>query len=230
MYLRETQLILVVRNSTDPTARKGGGFCNSLANSLKVLDTTIPPVGYPKGTILFMEGQPARGIFAVCSGRVKISTSSLEGKLIILKVAEMGELIGLPAILSGKPYEVTAVVSEQAWVAFIPRSVFLRFLRVNPQAVVQVAQLLTDSHYAGHEVIQSLALSRSASEKLARFLLHWSANHTRGLDRLRITLTHEEIGEMIGVTRETVTRLLTIFKKRKLVTVRGTEVDICKSA
>jgi CRP/FNR family cyclic AMP-dependent transcriptional regulator len=155
-----------------------------------VLDTTTPPVGYPKGPILFMEGQPARGIFAVCSGRVKISTSSVEGKLIILKVAEVGELIALPAILSGKPYEVTAVVSEQAWVNFIPRGLFLRFLRANPQAVVQVAQLLTDSHYAGHEVIQSLALSRSAPERLARFFLDWSTNHTRGQDRLRIASCH----------------------------------------
>jgi CRP/FNR family cyclic AMP-dependent transcriptional regulator len=90
-----------------------------------------------------------------------------------------------------------------------------------------VAQLLTDSHYASHEVIQSLGLSRSASEKLARFFLGWSANHARGQDRLRIALTHQEIGEMIGVSRETVTRLLTAFKKRNLLTVKGATVNIC---
>jgi CRP/FNR family cyclic AMP-dependent transcriptional regulator len=217
----------VVRNPSNLTALKSGGFRQSLADSLKVLDSTIPSVGYPKDAILFMEGQPARGIFAVCSGRVKITTSSLEGKLIILKVAQAGELVGLPAILSGKPYEVTAVVTERAWVNFIPRGVFLRFLRANPQALVEVAQLLTDSHYVGHAVIQSLALSRSAPEKLARFFLDWSATHTRGQDRLRITLTQAEIGEMIGVSRETVSRLLTIFQKRNLVTVKGEMVDIC---
>ncbi len=153
--------------------------------------------------------------------------SSREGKAIILKIAEAGELIGLPATLSGKPYEVTAEVSEQAQVNFIPRAAFLRFLHANPGAVIQVAQLLTDSHYAGHEVIQSLGLSRSAPEKLARFFLGWSANHAHGQDRLRIALTQEEIGEMIGVSRETVARLLTAFKKRNLLTVKGATVNIC---
>ena len=177
-----------------------------------------------------MEGQTASGIFAVCGGQVNLSISSLEGKAIILRIAEAGELLGLPATLSGRPYEVTAEVSEQARVNFIPRAAFLRFPSAHPEAVIQVAQLLTDSHYAGHEVIQSLGLSRSASEKLARFLLGWSADHARGQDRLRIALSQEEIGEMIGVSRETVTRLLTVFKKRNLLTVKGATVNICNRA
>jgi CRP/FNR family cyclic AMP-dependent transcriptional regulator len=201
-----------------------------LTSRLKVLDATIPPIGYPRGAVLFMEGQTAFGIFAVCSGQVKLSLSSLEGKSIILRIAEAGELIGLPATLSGKPYEVTAEVLQPAWINFIPRQAFLRFLRLNPAAVYQVAQLLTDSHYAGHEVIQLLGLSHSAPERLARFVLGWSANHARGRDLLRIALTHEEIGEMVGVTRETVTRILTAFKKRNLLTIKGATVTICNRA
>jgi CRP/FNR family transcriptional regulator, cyclic AMP receptor protein len=217
----------VIQGSSAYPARKGKVSGNSLASGLKVLDVIIPPVVYPKGAVLFTEGQTASGVFAICSGKVKLSTSSLEGKTIILRIAQAGELIGLPSILSGKPYEVTAEVLELARVNFIPRATFLRFLGANPKAVIQVAQLVTESHYAGHEVIRSLGLSRSASEKLARFLLGWSANHASGQDRLRIPLTHEEIGEMIGTTRETVTRLLTDFKKRNLLTVTGDTVNIC---
>ena len=216
----------VIQGSSASLERKGEVFRDSLASSLKELDTIIPPVAYPKGAVLFMEGQTACGIFAVCSGQVKLSTSSLEGKAIILKIAEGGELIGLASTLSGKPYEVTAEVSEPARVNFIPRAAFLRFLRANPKAIIQVTQLLTDSHYAAHEVIQSLGLSRSASERLARFLLGWSANHG-GQDRLQIALTQAEIGEMIGVSRETVTRLLTAFKEKNLLTVRGAAINIC---
>ena len=219
-----------VQSCSAPLSRKGEVFCDSLASSLRVLDTIMPPVAYPKGAVLFMEGQAACGIFAVCSGQVKLSTSCLDGRAIIVRIAEEGELLGLPATLSGNPYEVTATVSEQARVNFIPRTAFLRFLHANPGAVIQVAQLLTDSHYVGHEVIQSLGLSRSASEKLARFFLGWSANHSHGQDRLRIALTQEEIGEMIGVSRETVTRLLTVFKKRNLLTVEGVTVNICNRA
>ena len=205
-------------------------FCESLASSLKGLEIIIPTVVHPKGAILFMEGQAAGGVFAVCSGRVKVSASSLNGKAIIVKIAEAGELMGLPATLSGKPYEVTAEVSEQARVNFIPRAAFLRFLRANPRAAIQVAQLLTDSHYACHEVIHSLALSRSASEKLARFLLGWSANHAQGHDCFQIALTHSEIGEIICVSRETVTRLLKAFKKMNLLTIKGATVNICNRA
>jgi hypothetical protein len=105
-----------------------------------------------------MEGQAASDLFAVCSGQVKLSTSSLEEKAIILRIAEAGELLGLPATLSGKPYEVTAEESERVRVNFIPRAAFLSFLSAHPEAVIQVAQLLTDSHYAGHEVIGTQAL------------------------------------------------------------------------
>jgi CRP/FNR family transcriptional regulator, cyclic AMP receptor protein len=116
-------------------------FYDSLASNLKGLDIIIPPTAYPKGAVLFMEGQTARGIFAVCGGKVKLFTASREGKTIILKV----ELLGLPATLSDKPYEMTAEVSEPAWVNFVPRSSFLRFLQANPAAAIQVAQHLMNS-------------------------------------------------------------------------------------
>ena len=111
----------IIQNPSASLARKEDVFCDSLGSSLTVLDTIIPPVAYPKGAVLFMEGQTACGLFAVCSGQVKLSTSSVGGKAIILKIAEAGELLGLPSTLSGKPYEVTAEVSETARVNFIPR-------------------------------------------------------------------------------------------------------------
>jgi CRP/FNR family transcriptional regulator, cyclic AMP receptor protein len=169
----------IVKTSPVSLAPKGELFCDSLASNLKGLDIIIPPTAYPKGAVLFMEGQTAHGIFALCRGKVKLFTASREGKTIILKVAEAGELLGLPATLSDKPYEMTAKVSESAWVNFIPRSSFLRFLQANPAAAIQVAQHLMNSHYTDHELIQSLGLSRSASEKLARFFLGWSAKHTQ---------------------------------------------------
>jgi CRP/FNR family cyclic AMP-dependent transcriptional regulator len=217
----------VAKSRSVALSRKEEVFCDSLVSSLKVPDIIMEPVSYPKGTMLFTEGQAVRGLFAVRSGRVKLFTSSHEGKAIILKIAEAGELLGLPASLSGKPYEVTAEVSESAWVNFIPRKVFLRFLRANPAAFINVAQLLTDRYYVGHEMIQSLGFSRNAPEKMARFFLMWSDNHRSDQDCLRITFTHQEIGELIGVTRETVTRLLGDFKKRNLLTIDGHTFNIC---
>jgi len=205
---------------------KGRVFCDLSASALKALDAFSYPVDYPKGALLFIEGQTARGIFVICSGQVKLYFSSRDGKVIILKIAQAGELIGLHATLSGKPYEVTAEVLEQAQVNFVPGPVFTRFLRMNSEAFMRIARLLMDSHYADYELIQSLGLSRTASEKLARLLLRWSASR----DRFQIALTHKEIGEMIGVTRETVTRLLSEFKKGQLLAVKGATVTICNRA
>lgn len=125
---------------------------------------------------------------------------------------------------------MTAEVSQQAQVTFVPRSIFLRFLQTNSEAFIRIAKLLMDSHYADHELIQSLGLSRTASEKLARLLLSWSASRARGQDRFQIALTHEEIAGMIGASRETVSRLLSKFKKRRLLEVKGATVTICNRA
>jgi CRP/FNR family transcriptional regulator len=224
--MKSPKELTIVESGLACLTHKGRVFCDLSASALKSLDSFTSPVNYPKGAVLFGEGQTVRGIFVVSSGQVKLSICSRDGKVIILKVSQAGELLGLHATLSGKPYEVTAEVTEQAQVTFVPRSLFARFLQMNGEFFMRITQLLMDSHYAEHELIQSLVLSRNASEKLSRLLLSWSASHARGQDRFQMGLTHEEIAEMIGVTRETVTRLLTEFKNRQLLAIKGATVTI----
>jgi len=224
--VRSPNGLRVVESGLACLTHKGQVFCDLSASAFKVLDSSTSPVNYPKSAVLFVEGQPVRGIFVLSSGQVKLSICSRDGKVVILKIAQPGELLGLHAALSGKPYEVTAEVTEQAEVTFVPRSLFAHFLQMNGEAFMRIAKLLIDSHYDEHELVQSLALSRPASEKLARLLLGWSASHGRSEDRLQIGLTHEEIGGMIGVTRETVTRLLSEFKNRQLLAIKGATVTI----
>jgi hypothetical protein len=112
-----------------------------------------------------------------------VATSSRGGKTIILKVAEAGELLGPPSTWSAKGYQVTAEVSERAGINFIPRVAVLRFLCANPEAFIQVTQLLTENHMLGISLIQSLGLSLRLSQKLAQFLLGWSADHAQGQGR-----------------------------------------------
>ena len=168
----------------------------------QALDSVTSLVNYPKGAVLFLEGQPVRGVFVVSGGQVKLSICSRDGKVIIVKIAQEGKLLGLHAALSGKPYEVTAEVKERAQVTFIPRCVFASFLQTNTEAFMSIARLLMNSHYAEYRLIQSLMLSRTASEKLSRLLLDWSASRGLGQDCFQFMLTHQEIGEMIGVTQK----------------------------
>ena len=106
-------------------------FCNLPEASVKALSTITSSASYPKGATLFVEGQPARGVFILCSGRVKLSTSSADGKTLILRISEPGEVLGLPATVTGTCYELTGDVIEPAQANFISRNEFLNFLKEN---------------------------------------------------------------------------------------------------
>ena len=211
-------------------------FCNLSMPSTKALEAIKSTAAYPKGALLFVEGQSPRGVFVLCHGRAKLSTSSADGKTIILKIAEPGEILGLSATVSGKAYEVTAELMEPSQANFITRQDFLNFLRDHGDASLRVAEQLSQNYHSAYEEIRSLGLSHSASEKLAKLLLEW-AHDGKGKDskdkgevRLTVTLTHEEIAQLIGTSRETVTRALADLKKKQLVQVKGSTVVIRNQA
>ncbi len=198
-------------------------FCNLASEAIAGLDAISSLAIYPKGAILFIEGQKPRGVFVICNGRVKLSASSPGGKSLILRIADPGEVIGLPGTISGKPYEATAEALAPTQANFIPREPFLEFLRAHGEVALRVAETLSDIYYATYREVRCLGLSGSVEEKLASFLLDFTARHASvdGQDRVSLTLTHEEIAEIIGVSRETVTRLFADFKRKGLVQVHG---------
>ena len=198
-------------------------FCNLSPRAVESLAEISSSATYPKGAILFVEGQEPRGVFVICNGRVKLTASSAEGKSLITRIAEAGEVVGLPGTISGKPYELTAEALEPIQANFIPREVFLQFLKEHGEAALRVAEMLSEIYHSTHREIRYLGLSGTASQKLARFLLDFTGSQPieSGTVRATMTLTHEEIAEMIGASRETVTRLFGSFKKKGLIEVHG---------
>ena len=203
-------------------------FCNLPPSAVQGLANITSAATYPKGATLFVEGQSPRGVFILCNGRVKLSTSSADGRTLILRISEPGEVLGLPATVTGKPYELTAEVIEPTQANFISRQDFLLFLREHGEAALRVAQQLGETYHSAIAEMRTIGLSHSAAEKLARFLLELSANQGEGKGevKLTLTLTHEEIAQMIGASRETVTRLFADFKKRQLLQVKGSTLII----
>ena len=143
-------------------------------------------------------------------------------------MSEAGEVLGLPATVTGKPYELTAEVIEPTQANFIRHDDFLRFLRQHGEAALRVAQQLGETYHSAVAEMRSIGLSHSAGEKLARFLLELPAGHDnrKGGTKVTLTLTHEEIAQIIGASRETVTRLFSDFKKKDFVEVKGSTVTI----
>jgi CRP/FNR family cyclic AMP-dependent transcriptional regulator len=182
----------------------------------------------PSAAVLFVEGQSPRGVYVLCSGKVKLSTTSREGKVLILKQAEAGEVLGLSAAISGTSYEMTAETSTPCQLNFISRQDLMSLLQRQSEIGVHAAQALSREFQSAYRDIHDLVLARSSSGKLARLLLSCAPPGTRESteQRLRSSMTHEEMAQRIGSSRETVTRLLSNLKKRRLIRLEGATLVI----
>jgi CRP/FNR family transcriptional regulator len=205
-----------------------GFFCQLPSAALKDLDAIKFNSAYPADAVLFIEKQTARGIYVLCQGEVKLTVGSSEGKTLILRIARPGDVLGLVAALAGQAHEVTAETLRPCQVAFIPRDAFLRFLTKHPEAYPMVAQQLGMHYQTACEQLKTVALSTSVQERLAKLLLEFSSQGrgTAQGTRFTVPLTHEEIAQFIGTTRETVTRTLSEFKRQDLVTIQGSTMTV----
>jgi CRP/FNR family cyclic AMP-dependent transcriptional regulator len=182
----------------------------------------------PKGRCSSSQGSNPRGVFVLCAGKAKLSTSSREGKTIITKLSDSGDVLGLNSVISNRPYEVAAEMMEPGQANFIPRESLLQFLKDHGEVALRVAEQLSWNYYTAYEEIRTLGLATSPSEKFAKLLLSWSpksASNDNGT-QVKLTLTHEEIAEIIGTTRETVSRLFSEFKRKQLLQLKGSTLII----
>jgi CRP/FNR family transcriptional regulator, cyclic AMP receptor protein len=208
--------------------RNSNYSCALSEASLEGLDHIKHATAYPEGALIFVEGQVPRGVYILCQGRAKLMTTNSDGRSLIVKIAQPGDILGLHAIVSGKPYELTVETLQPSQLAYVGREDFLRFLKSHGDACLQAAQQLSQECQSAYDVIRSIGLSHSVSEKMARLLLQWSSDVkvSDGIIRLKLSLTHEEMAQLIGTSRETVTRTLSQFKKQKLVDVSGSTLVI----
>lgn len=209
--------------------RLDGEFFRKLSPvAMKDLSSMAFAHSYTAGMILFSEKDPAPGIFIVLEGEVKLSMNSSDGRRLILRIARKGEILGLASALSGKPSEMTAETLYPAKIAPVVRRDFLNFLSRHAEVYQTVTEELSRDYTMACEQLRTVGLSNSAPEKLARLLLEWSENGktTDGAVHFRFPLTHGEIGEFIGTSRETVTRTLSVFKSRRLVAFHGSTLTI----
>jgi CRP/FNR family transcriptional regulator len=187
------------------------------------------PVTYPKNAELFSEGQAPRGVFILCRGRVKLSMSEPRGKTLIIRLARPGEALGISATLLGRSYQVTAKTLQRSQFNFIQREDFLKFLKNNVDACFKVAEQLSAQYRKAIHGARSLGFSFLPSRKLASVLLEWSSRNgqsTRRGQQCHVQLSQDEIGQMIGTSRETVTRTLADFKRLKLIEANRSTVIV----
>ena len=194
--------------------------CTSPLHSIPGFDRLSHRKLYPKGSVILVEGHGARGVYVLCSGRVKLSITSAEGKALIVRIARPGDLLGIHATLAGHPYEATAETLAPCRVDFISRKDLLILLERQKSSGLGLAIAISKDFTEFVEHARVLLLSVSAAEKLARLLLRlgdeFGERTSTGI-RLQTFLTHEEIAQMIAASRETVTRVLSEFRRKHII-------------
>ncbi|MGB2752874.1 MAG: Crp/Fnr family transcriptional regulator [Pyrinomonadaceae bacterium] len=227
-HTNERQDLQIQHTCGDCGLRTENFFCQLPEPELARFEALKVTKAYPKGTLLFIEGQRPAGIYMLCQGQVKLSTCSSDGKIIILGIAGPGDVLGLSAVIADVECEVTAEVLEICQVNFVPKDAFLNLIKEDPAVCLSAVRQLGSSYQTAHKMICSLGLSESVFVKLGKLLLSWGPPSVNGNGHasVHVPFTHEEIAEMIGTTRETVTRSLRLMRERGLVTLRASEMVI----
>jgi len=180
---------------------------------------------YTRGENLFVEGQKAQFVYIVLSGRVKLSVTSRDGKTMILRIAEAGDVLGLSAALNSAEYEISAEAVEYCRVKSVRSQDFLELLKRSPEAAMTATQCLLREHRHMFNDVCRLGLPATVAGRLANLLLDWRREKRvkpgQAEPRLTMTLTQEEIAGMTGTSRETVSRILQQFQREKLISIKG---------
>lgn len=210
-----------------------GFFCDFGPETLDVFDHISFTSIYPAGAILYTEGEPARGVYVLCHGRAKMSVAATDGRTLITRVAEPGEILGLSHSITGKKHRCSVETLEPSQLKFVRRDDLVRFLTEHNDACYHAVEKLSQESEQCDEHMRALGLSHSAAEKLAHLILTWCDEAGKEADdgvRIKMLVTHLEIAQLIGTSRETVTRLLGQFRERGILSIRGSTLVVHNKA
>lgn len=185
---------------------------------------------YLRGQTIFNEGNQPMGLFCISSGKVKLSQAGFEGKEQIIRLAKDSDILGYRALISGEAYSATATVIEDSKICLIPKDVFYELLQHNSKLTSGIMKLLADELKDAEDKITNIA-QKPVLERLAETLLMLKEYY--GVEdndnSLNITITREEIANIVGTATETVIRLMSDLRKEGMIKLDGKKIKIVKS-
>lgn len=182
-----------------------------------------------RGRVLFAEGEQARGVYILRTGRATVSISSREGRVVMLRMAQAGDVLGLNSVLRNSSYDTTVKTIEPCRTDFILSAELIGFIQHSPAGVQAILNILSRELTEITDRAKLLVLPQTVSGRLAKLLLEWSkenSSNTAAPVRLDRVFTHEEIAQMIGSSRETVTRLLASLSRQQVIHITSDSILI----
>ncbi len=193
------------------------GLCDLPETSLREWNQIRQNSVYPAHALLFVEDQPAQSVIFLCVGQVKLYSAAPDGTTIIYRICNPGEFLGLSEALKRTSYQTIAETLEPCVVNHIRIDDLEKLIRRSPEIATRVTRQLSGEVQAMRHQLRELRFHDTAIERLASFLAAWS----KGDERLSLRLTHEEIADMLGLARETVTRTMRELKDRNVIRITG---------
>jgi len=179
---------------------------------------------YKKGTVVYREGSRLTGFYCVTKGIVKIFKTGIDGKEQIIRFAKRGDIIAYRSLLSQELACTTAKIIDEAILCHIPYQTLLFLIQNNWQFSHHMLQIVCRELREANDYITDIA-QKSVRERLAEVLLLLKDNFD--LDHqntLQISLTREELANMVGTATESVIRLLSEFKQDRLIELEGRRI------
>jgi CRP-like cAMP-binding protein len=205
-----------------------GVFCSLEGPALEEFSRHKTVNHYKKGQIVFYEGNQAFGLYCVSSGHVKLYKTGVDGKQQIVRISGPGDILGYRSLFAEEPYHATAETLEDCEICCIDRNAFFPVLSKNPDLALNIIRKLSHELRVAEDLATSIA-QRSVRERMAELLLMLKETYGKSVKKgtlINLKLTREEMAEMIGITQETAIRLLSDFKKDKIIDVREREITI----
>jgi CRP/FNR family transcriptional regulator, cyclic AMP receptor protein len=199
----------------EPAGAPATGTVHLLLREIHASNISYLNSVHGRGKVLFAEGESARGVYLLRTGRATVSISSSEGRIVITRLAQAGDVLGLNSVLRSSSYDATVKTLEPCRTDFIPRAELIDLIEKSHEGARAILKILSHELTELAEQTRSLLLPQTAAARLARLLLEWSEKSVR-IDRV---FTHEEIAQMIGSSRETVTRLLASMSRCKVIEI-----------
>lgn len=185
---------------------------------------------YRKGDIIFREGNYPLGFFAIYNGKVKIFKTTEQGEDHILRLATGGDALGYRALISDEKYEVSAAALEDCRVCFIPKNLFFKLLKDSKNLTGRVIDFLAKDLKLAETKITDLA-QKTVKERVAETILMLKQFY--GLEEdgftIKVSLSREELADLVGTATETLIRSLSDFKQNNIIELQGKQIIIKNS-